>query len=296
MERMLRDWKTILYFVGPAFVIFLVFVPTPLGFTLGLSFFEWNLIDKIKFVGLDNFRFLFVDDYVFWKAFGNTFIFLGVSMVLQLPLAFLFAVLLRKDFSGKRAIRNIIFLPVTFSGVAVSLMWYFIYHPKVGLLNSALKMIGLGDLARPWLGSASTALIAVTVSVAWQWVGYHMVIYLAGISTIPRELFEAAEIDGCSEPQMVRHIIMPLLLPMMEVSTVLITTSSLKSFDSIFVMTYGGPGHATEVLASHMYMKAFAQMRFGYGSTIATLLVVLCIVSTLLLNRAFRAGIRKTEE
>jgi raffinose/stachyose/melibiose transport system permease protein len=125
--------------------------------------------------------------------------------------------------------------------------------------------------------------------VAWKWVGYHMVIYLAGMTAIPAEIIESARVDGATNLQVVRHIVLPFLLPMIAVSTVLITTSSLKSFDSIYVMTQGGPNHATEVLASHMYTKAFAQLRYGYGSAISVILLLLCVGATVGLQKLFSA-------
>lgn len=287
MERMLRDKKTLLILLTPALLIFLLFIPMPAITSILLSFVKWDLVGKMKFIGLDNFRFLFVDDYVFGMAMRNTMIFLVTSILLQLPMAFLLANILSRNMRGKTFFRNVIFLPVTFSGVAVSLMFYFIYHPEIGLLNQFLKLLGF-QINYPWLASEKTALLAVVVTLAWQWTGYHMVIYMAGITNIPLELMEAAKIDGCSEWQITRHIIFPLLLPVLKVSTVLITTSSLKSFDMIYIMTFGGPNHASEVIASHMYTKTFAQMKYGYGSALSTVLMILCILSTVLINRLFK--------
>ena len=172
-------------------------------------------------------------------------------------------------------------------------MWYFIYHPEVGLLNQFLRIIGFKDFSFSWLGEASTALNAVVISVAWQWIGYHMVIYITGITNISSEIIESAKIDGASEWQIVKNITIPLILPMAKVSAVLMTTGSLKYFDNIFIMTLGGPNHASEVLASHMYTKAFAQMKFGYGSAISTVLLLLCIIATVFMNKLFNSKIEK---
>lgn len=286
MEKMLKNWKTILLMVTPALLVFFLFLLLPVFASLSLSFTKWNLIGKIQFIGFDNFRFLFVDDYVFGTAIKNTLYFVGLSILLQLPMAFLLSNIIFRLRKGSQLFRNIIFMPVTFSGVAVSLMFYFVYHPNMGLLNSFLSLFSPG-FDFPWLADPNTALTAVIFTVAWQWIGYHMVIYLAGIGTIPQDLIEAARIDGANEWHITRHLIFPMLLPVLQVSTVLITTSSLKSFDQIFIMTFGGPNHASEVLASHMYTKTFAQLKYGYGNSISTVLLVLCIISTLLLNRFF---------
>lgn len=289
MERMLRDPKTIAIMLLPALLVFLAFIPLPALVSVGLSFTRWNLVGAIRFIGLDNFHFMFVDDFVFYMALRNTLVFVVLSIALQLPMAFLLANLLSRMKRGARAFRNIIFLPVTFSGVAVSLMFYFVYHPGMGLLNQFLRLL-MPDFSFPWLADSRTALVSVIATLAWQWVGYHMVIYLAGMATIPVELLESARIDGAGEWRITRSIIFPLLLPVIQVSAVLITTSSLKSFDQIFIMTFGGPNYASEVLASHMYTKTFAQMNYGYGSALSTVLLVLCVLSTLALNRLFRIG------
>ncbi|MCD9023230.1 carbohydrate ABC transporter permease [Cohnella silvisoli] len=288
MERLLRNKTTILMFILPALIIYSIVLPLPAVSSVYFSLVEWNLIDTMRFVGLDNFSFLFLYDDVFYAALKNTFIYLLLSIALQLPMAFFLAIILSKAIKGRRFFRNVIFLPVTFSGVAVSLMWYFIYHSEVGLVNRFLEAVGLGFLKHSWLADGSTALYAVIICVAWQFVGYHMVIYMAGISTIPADIVEAAKMDGAGEWHIIKHIMFPYLIPMLKVSTILMTTSSLKSFDNIYIMTQGGPNHATEVLASHMYTKAFAQMEYGYGSALSTALMALCISATVLLNRLFR--------
>jgi raffinose/stachyose/melibiose transport system permease protein len=288
---MLKDWRVILVLILPAFIIFALFVPIPAVISVFLGLTKWDLVGKLSFIGLRNYQVLFFEDPVFWMACRNTLLFVVLSIAIQLPLAFLLANLLVRLGRSRSLFRGIIFLPVTFSGVAVSLMFYFIYHPSVGPLNQALRLLGITGPA--WLADARTALLSVILTLAWQWTGYHMVIFLAGITTVPEELWEAARIDGASEGQITRKIIFPLLLPVIQVSMVLITTSSLKAFDQIFIMTFGGPNHASEVLASHMYLKTFAQLKYGYGSALSTLLMALCIGSTLLLNRLFLFGERR---
>lgn len=282
---MLRNKGTIFLFMFPIVLVFTLVVPVPLVSSLLISLFDWNLIGQSRFIGLRNFLSLFTTDFIFPRALGNTAVYLLLSIAFQLPMAFLLANLLYGSLRGKDAFRAIIFLPVACSSVAISLMWYFLYHPEMGLVNQLVRLAGLRGFSWAWLAEKKTAMLAVCVSVAWQWTGYHMVIYLAGMATIPAELVESARIDGASSLQVVRHIVFPFLLPMITVSLILITTSSLKSFDSIYILTFGGPNHATEVLASHMYIKAFAQMKYGYGSAIGVILFFLCIVSTVVIQR-----------
>jgi raffinose/stachyose/melibiose transport system permease protein len=289
MDKILRDKRVILLFVLPALVIYGVFVPFPALATMYYSLFKWNLIGKMQYIGWDNFSNLFTMDPIFAVALKNTFIFLVLSIALQIPAAFLLANTLTKKMRFSKLFQNVIFLPVTLSGVAVSLMWYFIYHPELGILNGAIRLLGFANFKQAWLFDSKTAIYAVIVSVAWQWIGYHMMLFIAGITTIPTELFEAAKIDGASEWDIMRRITYPLVKPITKISLILITTSSFKSFDSIYVMTEGGPAHATEVLASHMYFKSFLQMEYGYGCSIATILFVMCVLATILLARLFRS-------
>jgi ABC-type sugar transport system permease subunit len=289
VDKLLRNPLTIALFILPVFVVYSLIIPIPLLTSLGLSGFDWNLLGPMKWVGIRNFVNLFTNDFILMQAMRNTIVYLLFSILLQLPMAFVLANILGTNLPGRNAFRTILYMPVTFSGVAVSLIWYFFYHPTVGLLNQLIRLLGNPSFHLAWLGTASTALGAVIVSVAWQWTGYHMVIYLSGMASIPEEVIESARMDGANGFQLARYIVFPFLLPMLSVSTVLITTSSLKSFDSIYIMTDGGPNHATEVLASHMYVKSFAQLKYGYGSAIGVLLFVLCLVATVLIRRAYRA-------
>jgi raffinose/stachyose/melibiose transport system permease protein len=237
---------------------------------------------------------MFTLDSIFQKTIGNTFYYLGASIVMQIPLAYFLAIILTRGDWGEKGFRNLIYMPVTISGTAVSLMFYFVYHPETGILNNFIRIFGSADFSKAWLFEADTAMLAVCIAVAWHFVGYHMVIYISGITGIPLELIEAAKIDGANAFQVAWHVISPLMKPVVNVSLVLITTSSLKAFDSIYVMTQGGPFHATEVMASHMYNRAFLNLDYGYGCAIGLMLFTLCIVCSLVISKIF--GAKKGEE
>lgn len=287
MEKMLRDKKTIALFVLPCLLVFALIIPIPLCMALGMSFTKWDLINPIKFVEWKNYTRLFTADKTFVKSIGNTMAYLLYSIIMQLPLAYFLALLL----SGRRKLdkffKNAFYVPVALSASAVSMMFYFIYHVDIGVINGIIRVF-VPDFNWAWLQQESTAMIAVCVKVAWQFVGYHMILFIAGITAISDELIMAAKVDGASWWQTVRYIITPLMKPMFRVSLVLITTSSLKSFDSVYVMTGGGPNHATEVMASYMYAQAFHGMKFGYGATIGVVLFILCVVFSLIENRLLR--------
>ena len=288
MNKMLSNKKTIALFILPAVLLFTLIIPVPLLMSIGLSFFDWDLLSPAKAVGARNFVRLFTRDDIFVQSIGNTFQYLGLSVLLQIPIAYVLAIFLTREKRFEKLVRNTLFMPVIISGTAVSLMFYFIYHPEVGILNAILKLLGQENLERFWLADAETAMVCVCIAVAWQYIGYHMVIFVTGITAIPEDMIEAAKIDGANAWQVAWKIITPNMKPVLRVSIVLITTSSFKAFDSIYVMTGGGPAHATEVMASHMYNKAFLQLNYGYGCAIGLILFLFCLLFSLVIQAALK--------
>lgn len=285
MDRMLRDKKTIILFMAPAILIFTLVIPVPLAASIGLSFFKWDLLSDAKFVGVKNFIRLFTSDRVFGTTVRNTFSYMLLSVLFQIPLAYCLSIFLTRGKRFEKLVRNTLFMPAVLSGTAVSLMFYFIYHPEVGLVNAVLKLMGKPELTRFWLADENTAMVCVCLAVAWQFVGYHMLIYVTGIIAIPLDIIEAAKIDGANVWQLALRVITPNMKPVLRVSLVLIMTSSFKSFDSIYVMTGGGPAHKTEVMASYMYNKAFLNLKYGYGCAIGLMLFVMCLVVSLAIQK-----------
>jgi raffinose/stachyose/melibiose transport system permease protein len=161
-------------------------------------------------------------------------------------------------------------------------------HPQFGIINNLLRFAGLDSLTRTWLGDPQTALMWVVMAIAWQFFGYHMIIYLTAMQNISTEIIEAASIDGANPFQNFWKITLPLIAPIMKVDFVLIVTGSLRTFDLIYAMTSGGPNHATEVVATHLYFRSFQGMQFGYGSSMAVILIILCLAATWIINTAFK--------
>ncbi len=285
MDRMLRDKKTIILFMAPAILIFTLVIPVPLAASIGLSFFKWDLLSDAKFVGVKNFIRLFTSDRVFGTTVRNTFSYMLLSVLFQIPLAYCLSIFLTRGKRFEKLVRNTLFMPAVLSGTAGSLMFYFIYHPEVGLVNAVLKLMGKPELTRFWLADENTAMVCVCLAVAWQFVGYHMLIYVTGIIAIPLDIIEAAKIDGANVWQLALRVITPNMKPVLRVSLVLIMTSSFKSFDSIYVMTGGGPAHKTEVMASYMYNKAFLNLKYGYGCAIGLMLFAMCLVVSLAIQK-----------
>jgi raffinose/stachyose/melibiose transport system permease protein len=179
-------------------------------------------------------------------------------------------------------------MPVLISTVVIGQLWLKIYNPDYGLLNSALNALGLNSLTRIWLGDVKTALVAVFVPTLWQYVGYHMLLMYAGVKGVSPELREAARIDGATEGQVNKYIVIPSIKPIIKVSVIFAVTGSLKSFDLIYVLTNGGPLHATEVPSTVMIEMLFQRNRYGMGSTIAVMMIILCFAFALLISRAFK--------
>jgi raffinose/stachyose/melibiose transport system permease protein len=217
----------------------------------------------------------------------NTFMLMLLSLAIQTPLAILLAIALSGKIKGKRYFKTVFFLPNILSSVAVGLLWTFIYHPEFGIINSVLESIGLDSLTRLWLADKRTVLPSIIVVICWQFVGYHMILYLAAIENIPTEIKEAALIDGVTKKSMIWYITLPLIRHMIRIDLVLMATGSLRFFDLIYVMSNGGPNHASEVIASYMYYKSFRDYQYGYGSAVSVVLLVLCLMVTLILNKLF---------
>jgi raffinose/stachyose/melibiose transport system permease protein len=179
-------------------------------------------------------------------------------------------------------------MPVLISTVVIGQLWLKIYNPDYGLLNSALRGLGLDNLTHIWLGEKGTALMAVFVPTLWQFVGYHMLLMYAGVKGVSPDIREAAKIDGANESQVNRYIVIPSIKPILKVSVIFAVTGSLKSFDLIYVLTNGGPLHATEVPSTVMIEMLFKRNRYGMGSAIAVMMIILCFAFALLITRAFK--------
>lgn len=281
-------WKIAL-FMAPALILFVGILILPIFMSGYYSFFDWKGYGAQTFIGFENYTELFTSDNInFLKALGNACILAVISVVIQLPLSLFLALLLGKGRKGERAFLSIYFMPVLISTVVIGQLWLKIYNPEYGVLNVVLRSIGLESWTRMWLGDENTALLSAFVPTVWQFVGYHMLLLYAGIKSVPPEYREAAMIDGAKESQVNRYIVIPYIKPILKISTIFAVTGSFKSFDLIYVLTNGGPDHATEVPSTLMISMLFLRNRYGMGSTIALLLIVLCFVAAMIISAMFR--------
>ena len=250
----------------PAAILFALFIFWPFLRALWLSLHSWDGFGAPSWIGLLNYQRL-LDDHIFLGALENNAIFVVGVVVLKNVLGLGVALLLDQAVRGRAFFRAAAFLPVTMSFVAVGLLWAWIYNPVFGLLNAALQTVGLESWTRAWLGDAQIALYAIILVDVWKWLGFHAVIYLAGLQTIPPELYESAIADGAGRWQRFWHVTLPLLTPIIFINTILILSGAfVRNFDLVYVMTRGGPNHATEVVLTDMIREAFLGGSMGYAS------------------------------
>lgn len=292
MNKVRRNKLAMVVFIAPAAILFTVIIIIPIFMSAFYSLQNWDGITKGAFVGLHNYMELFTNKSVgFPKTLINAFLLAIFSVFIQLPISLGLALILSKKIKGESFFVAVFFIPVLMSTVVIGQLWMKIYNPEYGILNVFLRSIGLEHLCHVWLGEQGTALAAVFVPILWQYIGYHMLLMYAGIKSVPPDLREAAMIDGASEGQISRYIIIPLLKPVIKICTIFAVTGSLKAFDMIYVLTNGGPAHASEVPSTLMVSMIFGRNRYGFGSAIAIFIIFICFFFAILIQKGF-----KTEE
>lgn len=278
----LRQRLEIALFAGPALVVFLGFVILPVVLAAFYSLYNWNGLGPLeRFIGIDNYL-RALDDPVFLRAIGNNFTIVGLSLLIQGPLAIGVALLLNRKMRGRSIFRAFIFVPYVLAEVIAGLSWKLLLSPRGGI-NAALESVGLGDLAQPWLANPDIALGVMFVILTWKYLGFAILLMLAGLQGVPQDLQEAAAIDGASWWQTQWHITLPLLAPTIRIWAFLSVIGSLQLFDMVWVTTKGGPVGATNTMA--VYMLQNGQGAPGYGSAIAVILFVISLAVALVFQR-----------
>lgn len=277
MKNVMSNKTVIALYVLPALflVLFLIYIPMILTGYYGLM--KWDGVGEMKFIGLDNYIKL-VQDKLFWESTWHS-ILLGLFSVLSLIGYLIVSLVLASKIKGANIFRKIYIIPMLLSSVAIAQLWIKIFDPMNGLINSFLTSIGVENVPL-WLANPEIALYAIFIPIVWQYAGFYIIIIYAALVNVPEELIEAARIDGANAFQIAYKIKVPLISGVLKVLVILAIVGSLKYFDLIYVMTGGGPGHATEVMASYMYKEAFGKYNFGYGSAIGFGLLVISMVAT----------------
>lgn len=277
--RKRRAWIDAYLLVAPALITFVALVVYPLFSTIYLSLFDYGLTDaRIRFIGLANFAEL-LEDSVFWRALGNNFTILVVSVIVQVGLGIILAAVIDRGIHrGKSIFRTLNFAPVVMSAVAVGILWQLIYDPSVGLANWLVRLFGLQPPSQGWLGDPNIVIYSILVAACWQYTGYVMVIALAGMQSVSQELYEAAAIDGATEIQKFFAVTIPSIRNVI-IAVVLITMiGAVKVFDIVYVLTRGGPANASQVMGTYIYYNAFTINRAGYASAISVVLLIFALI------------------
>jgi len=271
----LNGWATALVFLPPALLIFTIFVILPVGEAAWYSFFNWNGYGRPeKFIGLKNYVWIFTNA-AFLRAIVNNALVIAVSLLIQLPLALGIALLLAGRMTGAVFFRMIFFLPYILADVVAGLMWRFMFDGDYGIPSLFTNALGLQPFFL--LANKDWAFLAVLIVILWKYFGFYMMLYIAGLQGIDKEMLEAAEMDGASRFQRFWHITLPLLGPMIRLSIFFSVVGALKLFDIIVPLTGGGPFDTTHTMVSFLYFFGVTRMRIGFGSAVGVILFLICV-------------------
>ncbi|RCX18797.1 carbohydrate ABC transporter membrane protein 1 (CUT1 family) [Anaerobacterium chartisolvens] len=278
------------YLTYPAILVFGVFFILPVAAAFILSFYDWN-IDRLltpKFIGFENFKYIFGDEYFILSA-RNTLVYAIITSFMKILLGLALAVVLNMQLRGRNILRTIFYLPAALSYIVVGLVFSSIFRMD-GMFNNMLAGIGLAGLQTDWLGNGTTALYCACVAEIWKWSGFTMAIFIAGLQSISSDYYESARIDGASSLQQFIKITLPLLKPAISVNVTIAIIGGLKVFDSVFVMTGGGPGFASQVLNTYVY-KAFGEGTLGRSSAMGIMLFIAIFIISSISNNLTRRGV-----
>lgn len=273
--------STKIIMIMPAVILFTVFFLAPIFISVYYSFTDFSGIGAAKFIGFKNYQVLLKDKF-FFIALKNTFIILIGITITILPLSFIVALLLEKPFRGSGAVQSMIFAPNVIAPILVGLIWLFILDPKMGMINAILRSIGLSDYQQQWIGGKTLTPYSVAFVYLWQVLGFYTTINMAGLRSIPADIYEAAEIDGANYFQRIRKITILMMKNTIVINTILIITGGFKIFETVKQLTNGGPNHMSDVLVTYMYDTTFTSSRYGYGMAVATVSFVLCLIFSII--------------
>ncbi|MEF3354777.1 sugar ABC transporter permease [Paenibacillus sp. GYB006] len=280
MNKSLRNPLVYILFIFPALLLFFMFFIYPIFSSIYYSFTSWNGVSaNPKFIGFSNYLKALGDER-FWESAKNNGWFIVFSCFIQVPLIIFFSLLIANVKKLKGLYKTAVFLPSIMSTAVIGILWGFIYEPNIGLLNKLLGLFGIEPLY--WLSDEKYAMFSILLTNAWQWTGFYIIMVLAAILSIPRDLDEAAEIDGATRLQRALSITLPLIKPIISVVIMLSIAGAMKAADIVIVMTKGGPAGSTDVLATYMIKYAITNFKYGYGNTIAVLIFIFTLILTAL--------------
>lgn len=277
---------TIVLFLLPGALIYTLFLIVPIVQAGYYSLYNWNGLGPLTdFVGFDNYTRAFQHN-IFQNSIINTLTITVLSLVVQLPLALILAIMVGRKLPGRFLFRSIFFLPYVFSEIITAIIWTFVYNPGGGLLNTVLATLIPDYQPIGWLANRDIALYAIFAVITWKYFGLHMILYMAGLQAINTEIEEAARIDGASELDVLRYITVPLLAPTIRLTIYLSVLGSFNQFVLVWILTAGGPANATQVMASYMYRFGIKSFNLSYGSAIAVIIFGISLIFSIGYQRA----------
>jgi len=278
--------RTAYLFITPTMLLFIVFTIIPVAMALYLSFTNYDVLSRMDWVGLDNYRRLWGDSLL-WLTFRNVLLYAVIFVPLNIVLSFGLGLLVNRVWRGIKLFRTFYYLPTLTSAVAAATVWLWLLHPEFGLVNGLLSYIGITGPA--WVAQTETAMLAIVLVTLWQSVGANMIIYLAGLQGVPDHLYESARLDGANRWDMVRYITWPQLRPTTFLVSTMAIIGALQLFDQAFVLTQGGPANVTKTPVYLIYQQGFNQLQMGYASAQAFVLAMAILIFSLINMRVTKA-------
>ncbi len=281
-NREINKGLTVLAFVLPGMLVFILFLVIPVVQSLQFSLYDWNGFGPLeKFLGIGNYQRMFADK-IFQMSFQHSLAIVVLSLALQLPLALGLALLVgRGKLPGRNLYRAAFFIPYVFSEVVTAIIWMYVYHPTSGLVNVFFSSIIPNFEFQTWLGNRDTSLVAVFFVITWKYFGLHMILYMAGLQGVPKDLEEAARIDGASEIDVLRYVTLPMMGSTIRMTIYLSVLGSFQQFVLVWTLTKGGPVNSTELLVTYMYKYGITRFYLGYGAAIAVVLFLTTLAFSL---------------
>lgn len=282
--------KKFFIMIIPAFLLFTLYQIFPVIIAFYYSLTNFQGLGEFKFFGLKNYQ-LLMNNKLFWLSFKNTIIITVFTLIISIPFSYILALIVNKKTKGIAFLKAVFFAPYTIALIIVGQIWVFILDPSIGLINSVLKAIGLESLSQQWIGGLVLTPYSAAVVQAWIYSGFMMVILLTGIKMIPEEIFESGIIDGATRFQQVAYITTPLLKESFKIIVVFMLTGCLRVFETVYILTNGGPNHYSETIVSFMYNTTFISHKYGYGMAIAVVEFILAAALSVIFLTATRREI-----
>jgi raffinose/stachyose/melibiose transport system permease protein len=280
----LRKKLELAFLLTPATALFTLFVLAPIGVAAFYGFFEWDGFGPLgKFLGFQNYTDAFKGN-VFHSALWHNVVIAGLSVLLQLPLSIGLAMLLNRRLKGRAILRLVVFAPYLLSEAITAVIWDQLLQPG-NFIDQALRAVGLGSLVNEWLANTTIVLYTLFVVITWKYIGFGIILLLAGLQGVPSELREVAAIDGASSWQITRHVVLPLLGPTIRIWIFLSVIGSLQLFDLVWIVTGGGPANASATMATYIYDQGIGKTQYGYASAVAVILFMICFAFALVYQR-----------